>query len=312
MVHGESGSWRHKGAVFRAAILLMMLALLSQASPFQPVSAGPNIRLPVLCLSIDETEKAANVSISDCLLFFSGKAWMTGTLGGTNTLNLTSSIHTGWPSEIAPAYMVFNDHSNQTFNVTVTVPRATSSAIHGILSVHGNLTYNISNTKGVSPAETIASISIEPYLRLNWTADMTSGETGAGGESAFQLFVHNTGNREAPVVLIMPDIDSLQERGWTIKLVPEEANIPEGGWQCFTVRARPPGGLVLRDDRAVLNLTVATRGKQDPEPTPHGFVHLAVTVKADWTPLAGPSALLVIVVVLVVVAAVRRSRRRKR
>jgi len=224
------------------------------------------------------------------------------------TVNLAAYLEAGWPCVAMPSVLFFTNRSNQSFIVTVAVPRSVSSTSNGTLLLRGNLTTNGSKNVG----EKKALIKVEPFLRLNYSTNMMADESKPGEESIAHLVVHNTGNREAPVVLIMPDIDSLQERGWTIKIVPEEANIPEGGWQRFTVRARAPEGLHLSDSRTVLNVTVAARGKEGPEPTPHGFVHLAVTVKADWTPLAGPSALLVIVVVLVAAAAVRRSRRRKR
>jgi hypothetical protein len=308
MLNGGSGSWRPGGGASRAVMAVVLMATLSPLSLPPIVSAGPGYQPPSPAVYINEQEKTANVSDSDCIVGFTGNVSIEGMLLWNCTVNLTAHLEVGWPCVVTPAFLFFTNRSNQSFIVSVTVPRSASSTSNGTLLVRGNLT-----TKGsIGIGETKALINVEPFLRLNFSANVSSEESKPGEESIFHLDVQDSGNQEAPVVIVVPDINGLQDRGWSIRLGPGEANISEGGWQRFTIRVRAPGGLVLSDKRTVLNITVATRGKQDPEPIPYGSVHLAVTVKADWSPVVGPLTILIVIAVLIAVAAVRRARRRRK
>lgn len=308
MLNGESGSWIPGGGALRAVMVIVLMITLSPLSPPPFVSAATGYHAPCPYIYIDEQEKTANASDSDCIVVFTGNVSIEGMLLWNCTVNLAAYLEAGWPCMVMPSFMFFTNRSNQSFIVSVTVPRLASWTSNGTLHVRGNLTTNGHRNIG----ETMALVNVEPLLRLDFSANMKAYESKPGEESICHLVVHNIGNREAPVVLLAPGIEALEDDGWRIKLDPEEASIPEGKWQCFTVRARAPEGLLPSDARTVLNITVAVQGKQDPEPIPYGSVHLAVTVKADWTPLAGPSALLAVLVVVVAAAAVRRMRRLKR
>jgi hypothetical protein len=187
----------------RSTVALVVLAslLVSLASPAlgspddgksPPLATSARGPLPSLELQVEPTMQQASVDQSQAgTVTFSGTVQVDQSMVLTSTVTVSAGTNTGWPTEVDPSTFIVTGPGEETFELVVIVPPATSSLITGNVVVTANC-----KAPGLAPIVTQASVivSVEQYYKTRFGVAEPYQEIERGEEATVEMLLYNDGN----------------------------------------------------------------------------------------------------------------------
>ena len=179
-------------------MVLFASGLTSGSAPTRPseVVDGPDMGpIPVLTLSLIPSQLQAAVTESELgAVTFEGTATVDQMRIMTSTVSLTAVVNAGWPVVTSPQTIEFTGPGEESFQITVIVPPATSALLTGAVRVDGSC-----KAPGLAPvvAACSAVVTVSPYYRGRITAPDGTVQVDGGEKQTIELTVYNDGNAYA-------------------------------------------------------------------------------------------------------------------
>ncbi len=195
-----------------AAFMMIFGAMLVLVPQTGQAAANP---VPILSLALDQPSATAKVTESaPGIVTFTGHAGLDKLPVERCVVTLTATVDAGWASSITPTQMVFTTTTPQSLSVTVIVPQGTSNQVYGKLTVNGRAVA----TGLQSTTHTEALISVDPYFRIQLSADTPFREITPGAQAFYTLTLTNQGNAIDSYEFEISNLKDLANKKWTVVL----------------------------------------------------------------------------------------------
>jgi len=188
------------------------IASLAAAAP----SPSPN-PIPAMALYLTPsgvTAEPTNVKVGVATI--SGSLVMDKIPGERLIANLKGTTDRGWPVQISPSNLVFQNNKASAFSVTVAVPVATSANQVGLVTVEADAMSNTNAFRVRSIAQ--ALITVAPYYVFYINSPMPFKEITPAKTVVFDVEIDNWGNSEDSYEISIQNQEELAQKGWTVSL----------------------------------------------------------------------------------------------
>jgi len=307
------------GVLVFAVILLIAIPALVFSS--NDAEADTRFITPLEIIYIDDSEIFVDISASnDTIVNLTGYVKCYSTIFGdpyNDIVNLSCSVPGSYHSEVYPNSLVFSRrNTNQSFNVSVVIPRGTTSSISIYLNVSGIRTENGGNPQNLK--NVTATIHVNQYYNFSLVSSKSELTVMEGDQFVFLVKVSNLGNGQDTLRLDIQNRAELEKKGVACMLSATDVILDEGNDSVVKISVTLPYDSDLR--RINIHLTAYsflslyyynTSVEQN--------LTLVVNVKSDYMPemaifccIALPVIIIGSILSVVILAALERRKRKQR